>query len=206
MLSKKQYILIIIAAILLGFLTDILQIPFWKTAVLIFLTVTLIIYVPFVWYMYFSRNTGNTGEYLKRRTRQPILQFYFSLANSETDQMEEALSILKKKYKSPQMTAVFTVAYAAHQENLAAVKESIQHIKDLSARQYYEALLKVEEGQWDDAGKLASTLKKEWMKEAVKAELLHKKGEADAAKVHESKAIDLTKGMQRYILEKRYRK
>jgi Ca2+/Na+ antiporter len=205
MLSKKQYFLIIILAILLGVFTAIWQIPFWRTAVLIFLSVTLIIYVPFVWYMYFSTNTESTGEYLKRRTRQPIIQFYYSLANSETAQMEEALSLLKKKYKAPQMTAVFTVAYAAHQENLAAVKESIQLIKDVSARQYYEALLKIEEGQWEYAVEMIPVLQKSWMKEAVKADLLRKKGETETAELHESKAIDLTKGMQRYLLEKRYR-
>ncbi|WP_456272274.1 hypothetical protein [Bacillus sp. AK031] len=205
MLSKKQYFLIISLAILLGVLTAIWQIQFWLTAVLIFLSVTLIVYVPFVWYMYFSKNTESTGKYLQQRTKQPILQFYYHLANSHVEQMEETITILKKKYKSPQMTAMFTVPYAAQQENLASAKESIPLIKDLSARQYYEVLLKVEEGQWDDADKMIPSLQKEWMKEAVKAELLQKKGEAGAAKVQGSKAVDLTKGMQRYLLEKRYR-
>jgi hypothetical protein len=204
MLSKIQYFLIISLAILLGVLTAIWQIPFLFTAVLIFLSVTLIVYVPFVWYMYFSKNTESTGKYLQQRTKQTILQFYYHLANSHVEQMEETLILLKKKYKSPQMTAMFTVPYAAQQENLASAKESIPLIKDLSARQYYEALLKVEERQWDDVETMIPALQKEWMKEAIKSELLQKKGESAAANVHESKAISLTKGMQRYLLEKRY--
>ena len=204
MLSKAQYLLIFILAILLGILTSIWQVSFWMTAVLIVLSVILITYVPFVWYMYFSSNTDSIGKYLKKRSRQPILQFYYRLANSDMEQTEEALTLLKKKYKSPQMTAVFEVAHAAQQEKLASVKESIPLIKNLPARQYYVTLLKVKEEEWNDVDKMIPSLQKEWMKEAVQAERLLKKGDTPAAKVHELKAIDLTKGMQRYSLEKRY--
>ncbi|RIW27658.1 hypothetical protein D3H55_22720 [Bacillus salacetis] len=205
MLSKKQYILIITLAVLLGILTAIWQIPFWMTAIMIFLSVTLIVYIPFVWYIYFSSDIESIGKYLQERARQPILHFYYSLANSDDVEMDKALLILQKKYKSPQLAAVFTAAHAAHQDTLADARESILLIKDLSVRHYYEALLKIEEGKLEDAGDMIHSLQKEWMKETVKAELHLKKGQVDAAKTHVEKAIELTKGMQKYLLVKRYR-
>ncbi|WP_113926988.1 hypothetical protein [Bacillus sp. P14.5] len=204
MISKKQYIFIIILAISLGVLTAIWQISFWVTALMISLSVTLIVYAPFVWYMYFSKDAGKIGYYIEQRTKQPILQFYSSLANSDEEQASEALHLLKKKYKSPNMTAIFTVAYAAHQNRLSAVKEDILLIKDPSARQYYEVLLKVEEGNLEEAETMRSSLTKQWMEESVKAELLHKKGMSDQAEVHETRAVALTNGMQRYLLVKKY--
>ncbi|MGF2614838.1 hypothetical protein FZC84_08310 [Rossellomorea vietnamensis] len=204
MISKKQYIFIIILAISLGVLTAIWQISFWVTALMISLSVTLIVYAPFVWYMYFSKDAGKIGYYIEQRTKQPILQFYSSLANSDEEQASEALHLLKKKYKSPNMTAIFTVAYAAHQNRLSAVKEDILMIKDPSVRNYYEALLKIEEGDWSEAEEMSSTLTKPWMRESVKASLLHEKGMPGQAHAHEERAIELTNGMQRYLLVKKY--
>ncbi|MGD6801250.1 hypothetical protein [Rossellomorea aquimaris] len=205
MISKTQYISIIILAISLGVLTAIWQINFWMTAIMIFLSVTLIVYIPYVWYMYFSQNTEKIGSYLNQRTKQPIIQFYCSLADSDERGAEEALHLLKKKYKSPNITAIFTVAYAALENRLSTVRDDILLIKDSSVRQYYEALLKVEEGHYEEAEEMSSTLTKPWMGESMKAELLQKKGLSEQAAVHETKAIELTKGMQRYLLVKKYK-
>jgi hypothetical protein len=204
MLSKRQYILIITLAVLLGILTAIWQISFLAAAVLIFLSVTLTTYIPFVWYIYFSRDIDKIGDYLKKRARQPILHFYYSLANADEAETEQALSTLKKKYKSPRMTAVVTAAYAARHDTLSSVKQCIPLIKDHSVKDYYETLLKIEEGQLVDAENMIPSLQKEWMREVAEAELLHKKGQPEAARSHEEKAIDLTKGIQLYSLVKYY--
>ncbi|MGM0846244.1 MAG: hypothetical protein ACQEUT_14805 [Bacillota bacterium] len=205
MISRNQYVFIFILAISLGVLTAIWQMSFWITALLISLSVTLIVYVPFVWFMYFSKDAEKIGYYLEKRTKQPILQFYCSLANSDEKQAEEAMQLLKKKYKSPNMSAIFTVAYAAHQDKLSTVKDDILLIKDHSARQYYEALLKIEEGHWEEAEEMSSTLKKPWMRDSVKAEVLYKKGLSEQAAAHKTNAIQLTKGIQRYLLVKKYK-
>lgn len=206
MLDKKSAIIIFILALVMGVIGGIYEIPFWIIMLIIFILTFVFVYWPFLQGLYFTTDMNKVEEFLIKRQKQPLFHFYYALANEQEEEAQVALEKLKQKYKSPHWNAVYTVIYAAYKDNLQSVESEIQQIKQAPLKAYYEGLLAIEKGDFDQASSMIEKVNKEWMKEQLQAEIYKAQGNEELAKSHQTKAIELSKGLQRYILVKQFRK
>ncbi|MBM6619715.1 hypothetical protein [Bacillus suaedaesalsae] len=202
-MNKTQILLIFTIALILGLISGFLNLPIWFAMIALCMIVLPMSLYPTLNSLYFTKDINYVEKFLVERRKQPIYRFYYALANDNKADLEEALEILKKKYKNnPHWLAVFEIAYALHVNHLLSVKEKIGDIKQKDIRDYYEALVSVEQGDFEGAMKTENLMKKVWMKESILASIAMKKGLKEEANTHKQSAIEHAKGIQRYILVK----
>lgn len=204
MLSRSQFSIILGFAIVLGVIAALVDIPFWILIVVILLITAAVSYLPIMINLYITDDMKKVERFLEARLNQPIFHFYYALANEDDFQVEKALRDVREKYKKAHYYMIYSVTYAAYKGKLVEKRDLIAQIKQPALRLYYEGLLAVEEEELARASQLASEQKKPWMKEAILAEVAGKRGERDLEIKHQQEAIQLTHGLQRYLLLKKY--
>lgn len=205
MLSRSQFSIILGFAIILGITAALVDIPFWILIVVIILITIAVSYLPIMVNLYITDDMRKVEKFLEARLNQPIFHFYYALANKDDFQVEKALREVREKYKKGHYNIIYSVTYAAYKGKLMEEKDYIAQIKQPALRLYYEGLLAVEEEELDLASQLACEQKKPWMREAILADVASKRGERDLEMQHKQEAIRLTRGLQRYLLVKKYR-
>lgn len=202
-MQKTQILLIFMISVFFGMIGGFMELPFWIMMVAIFIVVIPISLYPIINSLYLTININKVEQFLVKRKKQPVYRYYYSLANRDREETDEALKVLMEKYKNnPHWKAVFEVAYAAHFNNLLSVKNQINDIKQKEIRDYYSALVLVEQQDFENARILSNQLKKAWMKESVLAVIAKNRGRDEEALNHKNKAIEHARGLQRYILMK----
>jgi hypothetical protein len=76
----------------------------------------------------------------------------------------------------------------------------------LKIREYYQALIFIEEGKFQEALSIAEKINSSWMKHTIEAEVDLKEGNEEKAKTKAKQAISETKGLQKYALYKNFEK
>lgn len=158
---------------------------------------------PNLYYMYFAKDPHKIEAFLLSRKKDPVSRFYIGLANEQNEMIIKAMPKLLKYKKAPQQ-AIFLTILALSQKKLDIAKSYIQYIKQPCLRAYYEAVLCLENHHMEDAYRLILNIKKEWMREALIAEMEKRKGNIPQAKEHIQNALHLTKGIQKLLLYKEY--
>jgi NOL1/NOP2/fmu family ribosome biogenesis protein len=204
MLSRLQFSIILGLAIVLGMIIALVDFPFWMLIIAILLITAIVAYLPMIMNLYMTEDMKKVERFIEARLNQPVFHFYYALANEDAFQVEKALREVRDKYKKEYYHAIYSVTYAAYKGKLVDEKEAIAQIKQPALRRYYEALLAIEEGELERASELAKEQRKPWMKEAILAGVANKRGERDLEIKHQQEAIRLTRGLQRYLLVKKY--
>jgi hypothetical protein len=204
MLSRLQFSIILGFAVVLGVTAALVDFPFWMLLLAILLLTAIVAYLPMIINLYMTEDMKKVERFIEARLNQPVFHFYYALANEDDFQVEKALREVRDKYKKEYYYTVYSVTYAAYKGKLVDEKEAIAQIKQPALRLYYEALLAIEEGELERANRLAKEQRKPWMKEAILAGVASKRGERDLEIKHQQEAIRLTRGLQRYLLMKRY--
>ncbi|KAA0549276.1 hypothetical protein FZW96_05020 [Bacillus sp. BGMRC 2118] len=202
-MNKTQMLLNFIIALLLGLISGYYDFPLWITLIILSIILLPMNLYPIINSLYLTKDHDKVEKFLIQRKKQPMYMFYYALANDNKEESEDALERLRSRYKqNPHWKAVFEVAYALHFHSLLSVKEKIGDIKQKDARDYYEALVSIEQGDSEAAIEAVNPMKKQWMKESILAAVAKKKGMREEARNHENAAIEHAKGIQRYILVK----
>jgi hypothetical protein len=204
MMSRSQFSIILGFAIVLGVIAAWVDIPFWILLIAILFVTALVAYLPIVMNLYITEDMKKVERFIEARLNQPVFHFYYALANEDDFQVEKALREVRNKYKKGNYYAVYSVTYAAYKGKLVEERDVIAQIKQPALRLYYEGLLAIEDGELERANQLAGKQLKPWMKEAILAEVARQRGERDLEIKHQQEAIRLTRGVQRYLLVKKY--
>lgn len=205
MLSRCQFSIILGFAIVLGIMGAFADIPFWILLIVILFVTAVVAYLPIVMNLYITEDMKKVERFIEARLNQPVFHFYYALANEDEFQVEKALREVRNKYKKGYYYTVYSVTYAAYKGKLVEERDGIAQIKQPALRQYYEGLLAIEDGELERASQLAREQLKPWMKEAILAEVARKHGEWELEIKHQQEAIRLTRGLQKYLLVKKYK-
>lgn len=155
---------------------------------------------PILW----TRDVRKTEHYLQKNRKDPMLQFYYALANQVDDQVEEELNRLITKYKDRRKQALFQTIYALHKQDVEMAKIHVMNIQPSTYQTYYLAAIALEEGKFDEAVEYAKRIPTKWMKDTIQCELARKQGEMKRACQFAEQAIEQTRGLQRYTLVKQF--
>lgn len=201
-----RYILGFIIAILVGIILAIWNVPEILIFVIAYIIVFGFLLSPILYSLYRSKNIDKLEKFLVKRQRHPYYQFIYGMANKDASKLEEAYSKLLKKPRRKSLHAFIQTIYALYNGNPEEAKEFVNGIQTVTLRNYYEVAIAMEENNLQEAKKLMEKPLKPWMIHALSAELEKKQGNHDKALEHAKNALELTKGLQHYILVKVYQR
>ncbi|MDP5277184.1 hypothetical protein [Chengkuizengella axinellae] len=198
-MNNKIYTIIV--GILVGIIVNVYQFenPVMVIIILSIAGVMMMSIIPNFITIYFTKDMGRVSKYLEK-SKNPIYNFYYAIANDNEIEVENALKKIDKKYKNTKWSSLFRVLHAHYKRDFAFIHNQLNNIKIKSFKAYYESLIEIENGNFKKAQDMAINLSKPWMVKVVLSELSIKKGDIEEAKMHLDKAIEMTRGMQRYSL------
>ncbi len=145
-------------------------------------------------------------KFLKNKKKNPYYNLIYALANNLDNEVEEATNILLKKYQQKHRQALFKTIYALYKKEISIVKQEIEHIKPVNYRQYYQAIILIEEENFSDAKQLINQISIPWMKSALLSDIENKLRNNEKAMCFAKEALKQAKGLQKYILYKTYQR
>lgn len=201
-MSGKKLIIVLIIAFICSVLLTYFGVHPIITFVLNFLLIFFFLFKPRI--LYFSNNLKEIEEFLLKNRKNPEYQLFYGVANYIEADVQEAIQKLLKNPMLRLQFPIYETIRALFNEEFSLAKEHIEKIKPVVYRNYYRAIILIEEDRLEDANKVIKSIHKPWMVEALKVELAKKTHQPKIAEEHAIKAIQHAKGLQKYVLAKTF--
>lgn len=189
---------------ILGFLLTVflffLQFPFWiiiSTAFIFFLA---FVVLPRIFTVYRSNNLKSIGKFLEMNKKKPILAYPLALAHGKDAEVEESLRAILEKHKQPYMQNVYKTILALHLNKIDAAHTYALKIDSDPLKSYYAAYVAAKQGNFEEATSHEENINVEWMLHSLHALYASEKGLQNDFESSSKKAIDESRGVQKYIL------
>lgn len=203
---RMQYAILLFIAFIISFIAAWLEIHMMVTIVVIFLlTFSSLIFTkfyPILW----TKNTEKTERFMKKNLKDPMIHLYYGLANGLDDEVEVAMGKILRKYKDKTKQALFKTIDALYKKNLETAEANVEYIRPLPYQHYYRVAIAIENNELTMASELIEKVEIEWMKDALQCELKQKQGKRMEAVEFAQRALEKTRGLQKYLLVKEYEK
>ncbi len=151
-----------------------------------------------------DKRVDRVESFLRSQKKNPAMYIQYVLANRLEDEAKTIMEQLMSKYKRVAVQAPFKAAYGHYRKDMAAVQEAVPYIRYSDYRAYYETALLVEDGNSEQAREHLESIKKQWMRSALLAEIELKAGDIETAVKYARDAVNSSRGIQRYVLHKEY--
>ena len=197
-----RYILAFIIAVFVITLLAILNFPEILIFIIAYIIVFAVLLSPILYYLYRSKNMEKLEKFLVKRQRHPYYQFVYGMANKNDSLIEEAFTKLQKKPRRKSFQAYIQTCYALYKRNTEEAKKFVNGIQRVTLKNYYQVAIALEENNLQEAKNLMQKPLKPWMIHTLSADLEKRQGNLDKASEHANKALELTRGLQYYILVK----
>ncbi len=200
----KRLLIPFALALVLTIILQTLNINDIATYIIVFIVIFAVLYIPMFYKSLFSTNIEAIDRFLADRVKHPQYGLFYGLANDDRTLVEESMEKLLKKFKQPAAQGMYKVIFALYNKDANEARKYIDMIKQPEYKKYYEAGIAIEEKDYEEAQRISTALQKDWMREAVLAEVQKGKGNLEQAKVHARMALEGSKGLQRYMYHKTY--
>jgi hypothetical protein len=151
-----------------------------------------------------EKRMDRVESFLRRQKNSPGLYINYVLANRLEDEAVIIMEQLVRKYKQETAQAPYKAAYGVYRKDMNAVRKAVHNIRFADYRAYYETILLMEDGESGQARNRLKSIKKQWMKSALLAEIELKAGRHEAAIEYAREAVNSSRGVYRYVLYKEY--
>lgn len=151
-----------------------------------------------------EKRVDRVDSFLRSQKNNPAIYIQYILANRLEDESRTVMEQLMSKHKRIAVQATYKVAYGLYRKDMATVREAVPHIRHADYRTYYETVLLLEEGESAQAREHLESIRKQWMRSALLAEIELKAGNSETAIHHAREAVGASRGVQRYVLHKEY--
>lgn len=166
---------------------------------------TLIIFtIQFYYPAVLDKRVDRVESFLRSQKNNPALYIHYVLANRLEDEAGTVMEQLMSKHKRVAVQATYKAAYGWYRKDMAAIQEAVQYIRYTDYRAYYEAALMLEGGESARAREHLKSIRKQWMRSAVLAEIERKAGNNELAVKYAREAMEASGGVQLYVLYKEY--
>lgn len=182
--------------IIAGLVSVLFDIPFW-----ILIVVILVIAIGRIFYMYyiayFTTDMVKVKKYIVKNKKDPFLNFLLVVESGTKEQEIEAADKVIAHYKQPTLKNTYEMNRAIRLEDFERAHEFADKLMKTSYGPYGKALIAASLGNRDEAK--SYPLKTDWMEAAIDAELALIERDKLAFEKYSKKAIEGTKGIQRFM-------
>jgi hypothetical protein len=175
-----------------------LDFPFWLILLIVFVAILVPFFFMQIHTAYWSNDLKKVEKFLQANSKKPLQAFTLSLAHGNRTEVEENLRGILAKHKQPLIQQVYsTVLHLLHRDYEAA-RTSADQISKISLRSYYLAYVAAKKGDIDEAKRFMKSFDKPWMSHAMNSYIALHEGNPTLAELEHQKAIDTSRGIQKY--------
>lgn len=161
-------------------------------AVLIFFSIY--IFYPMAW----ETRMDRLETFLRRKQSTPYIYIFYATANRLDEEVELTMEKLMSNTSASKSTkANYQAAYGAYRKDLFTVRKAVREMRKSDYRTYYETFIFIEEGETERAREHLSSVRREWMRFALLAEIKRKLNHYKEAEELAAKAVQASKGVKR---------
>ncbi|SEA65432.1 hypothetical protein SAMN03159332_2116 [Paenibacillus sp. 276b] len=169
------------------------------------LVATVIAFTIYVIYpMAWETRMDRVEAFLRKNHHTPYIYIFYVTANRLDDEVEFTMEKLRKQTTKKSRQAIYQAAYGAYRKDMTAVRQAVLQMRRSDYRTYYETFLLLEEEKSEQAREHLKSIRRQWMRSALLAEIERKLGRRELAIQHTKEAMNACKGVQRYTLTKEY--
>lgn len=201
-----RYIITFLLSLFSFFLLQYFEISNVFAIALVAIIILAAVMYPLLKVIFLETNIDKIEKFLLENKKNPNFYMIYALANELDDDVREITEDLLQKHKQKSRQALYKVIEALYFKNILMAKSEVEHISSQTYRLYYQALILLEEGKLSDANEVIDKLPTKWMKNALLAERERKLDHLQEAKDCAKQALLQTKGLQRYLLHKTYKR
>jgi hypothetical protein len=156
--------------------------------------------LPQIFIVYRSNNEKSIEKYLNANKNKPLFAYPLALAHGNDVEIEESLRKILAKHKQPYMQNVYKTILALHLKNIEAADIYAQKIDSEPLKSYYAAYIAAKKGNFEEAERHEENISVDWMIHALHALYAKEQGNLDTFTIESKKAIDGSRGVQKYIV------
>lgn len=170
------------------------------------LVAALILFGIFVFYpMGWETRMERLEAFLRKKQSTPYIYIFYATANRLDEEVELTMEKLMSNTSASKSTkANYQAAYGAYRKDLFTVRKAVREMRKSVYRTYYETFVLIEEGETERATEHLGSIKREWMRFALLAEIERKLDHYKEAEEFASQAVQASKGVNRYVMTKEY--
>ncbi|UCZ53120.1 hypothetical protein LGQ02_20475 [Bacillus shivajii] len=198
-----RFITLIFFSFLFIFILSLIGLRPIHIMILTFILLLISLYLPTLYYVYFSRDVDKINQFLLKRQHSPSFKLLYSLANNDDIGIEEALDTLIHR-QNKQNTAIYETLYYVYKKDFSRAEQTVKQINHKLYRTYYEVLIIIHTGDKNDAHAAIESVPNGWMKDALYTEWYQSHNEPLKAREHAQAALHKVKGLNYYLLYKTY--
>lgn len=139
-------------------------------------------------------------KFLLKNQKEPIYRLAYVQAHGTIDEVIAALDNVITNYKNNFLQNYYHVLQEELKGNLDGMKEYGEKIEKEPYKTYIKAYTLVKTGQLEEAERLILSVQKTFMREELLATIAKIKKNEAAFHAHKNKAIEVSRGIQRYNL------
>ncbi|WP_434751132.1 hypothetical protein [Paenibacillus amylolyticus] len=144
-------------------------------------------------------------SFLRKKQSTPYIYIFYATANRLDEEVELTMEKLMSNTSASKSTkSNYQAAYGAYRKDLFTVRKAVREMRKSDYRTYYETFILIEEWESERAKEHLSSIKREWMRFALLAEIERKLNHHQQAEVFAAKAVQVSKGINRYTMTKEY--
>lgn len=199
-----RYVITFIISLFCFFILYVLQIDNVFMITIVGIVILLSVMYPFLRVTLWETRIDKIENFLLKNKQNPNMFIVYALANELDEEVRKRTDKLVQKNNNRSRQALYKVIEALYFKNIEAAKIEVEYLQPLSYRLYYQAAVLLEEDDITGANEIIEKISTEWMKNALLVEREKKLGHLTEAIDYANQAIQNTKGIQRYLLQKRY--
>lgn|GEM_PF-2274912 len=161
---------------------------------------TIHILYPMAW----ETRMDRVEVFLRKNHHTPYIYIFYVTANRMDDEVDITMEKLRKQTTIKSRQAIYQAAYGAYRKDMTAVRQAVLQMRRSDFRTYYETFLLLEEEKSEQAREHLKTIRRQWMRSALLAEIERQSGRRELAIQHATEAMNASKGVERYTLTKEY--
>lgn len=177
-----------------------LDFPFWVVILTTLVFLLAFVVLPQIFIVYRSNNEKSIEKYLIANKNKPIFAYPLALAHGNDVEIEGSLRAILAKHKQPYMQNVYKTILALHLKNIEAADIFAQKIDSEPLKSYYAAYIAAKKGNFEEAERHEENISVDWMIHSLHALYSSEKGDQETFSVESKKAIDGSRGVQKYIV------
>jgi len=177
-----------------------LDFPFGVIILTIFIYFLAFVVLPQVFTAYRSNNLKSIEKFLEANKKKPMFAYPLALAHGNHVEVEESLRAILAKHQQPYMQNVYKTILALHLKNIEVADSTAQKIDGEPLKSYYAAYIAAVKGDFEEAVRHEENISVEWMLHSLHAIYAREKGHREEFDAESKKAIDESRGVQKYIL------
>ncbi|PZT54918.1 hypothetical protein [Paenibacillus silvae] len=170
----------------------------------IVLFTTLIVFTIHIIYpMAWETRMDRLDTFLRSKQHKPYIYIFYATANRLDEEVEQTIEKLMNNTTASKSTkANYQAVYGLYRNDLFTLRKAVREMRRSDYRTYYETILLVEEGNSERARAHLASIKKEWMRFALLAEIERRLNHPEQAAEYAARAVHASRGVNRYLMTK----